>query len=117
MLIVKTQIYHVLRAVRIYGDVVYFPSYRLPGPVICVSEWWGSKNTDIVKKFHAHIIDAFLTNLTEFRYEVEIQNGKFDLRFPHTRKESDIKEKANTIVSAPNANRLNAIGMATVYGS
>ena len=63
------------------------------------------------------IIDAFLTNLTDLRCGAKIQKEKVWILSIPMRKESDITEKAHTISSPLNANRLKAVDMATVYGS
>ena len=90
------------------------------GPVISVS---GLAEAEIQKAKNktpgAHIIDAFLflTNLTEFRYDAEIQKAKFELLFPPANKGPDTADKANPILLPPNANRLKAIDTAAVYRS
>ena len=46
-----------------------------------------------------------------------MQKEKSELYFTPTNKESDMGEKAMTISSSPDANRLNAVDTATAYRS
>ena len=64
-----------------------------------------------------HIIDAFLflTNITEFRYDLDIHKEKSELLARPTNKGSGVAKKAKTILSPPNASRLKAVDTATVY--